>query len=185
MTRRVSVVAAMLALAACKGPAVPNPMAGQTRYLCCNLHYEKTDISDVNYLRGTLIPVGTPLQVLEVRTRRVKFQPTGYPLLTLVLKHGRDHLSIEQYMNRLFLPEDPRTKLPRSRDKKQAANVARLIGEGMVEPGMTKDQVLMALGYPPAHRTPSLDGSTWTYWRNRWATMTVFFDGDKVSRVDR
>ena len=50
---------------------------------------------------------------------------------------------------------------------------------------MTRDQVLMSLGYPPAHRTPSLEGPTWTYWQNRWATMVVVFDGDKVVRVER
>jgi hypothetical protein len=50
---------------------------------------------------------------------------------------------------------------------------------------MTRDQVLMSLGYPPAHRTPSLSASTWTYWQNRWVTMVVAFEGDRVSRVVR
>ena len=50
---------------------------------------------------------------------------------------------------------------------------------------MTKQQVIMALGYPPAHRTPSIDGPMWTYWANRWATFEVYFDGDRVSRVNR
>ena len=48
---------------------------------------------------------------------------------------------------------------------------------------MTKAQVLMAIGYPPAHETPSLDSPQWTYWRNRWDRFQVFFDGDKVARV--
>src|SRR5439155_6455112 len=34
-------------------------------------------------------------------------------------------------------------------------------------------------------RTPSLSASMWTYWANRWATFEVYFDGDKVSRVQR
>jgi len=25
----------------------------------------------------------------------------------------------------------------------------------------------------------------WTYWANRWATFEVYFDGDKVARVNR
>ena len=44
---------------------------------------------------------------------------------------------------------------------------------------------LMAIGYPPLHRTPSLGSSQWTYWANRWATFEVYFDGDKVARVQR
>jgi len=45
--------------------------------------------------------------------------------------------------------------------------------------------VLMSLGYPPVHRTPSLDAPQWTYWENRWVSYVVYFDGDKVSRVQR
>ncbi|HUE31256.1 MAG TPA: hypothetical protein VMR79_10275 [Verrucomicrobiae bacterium] len=176
-------------LAACKGPAVPNPMTGQTRFLCCNLHYEKPEISDANYLKGTLIPYGTHVQVLEVRKNTVKFQAEGHPPITLVLKYGKDTLGMDEYLNRIFLREDPHVKLPKpSKDKKQAAAVERtrkLIEEGTVEPGMTKDEVLMAVGYPPVHRTPSLSSPNWTYWQNRWVTFEVYFDGDKVSRVQR
>ncbi len=96
---------------------------------------------------------------------------------------------MDQYLELIFLREDPHAKLPKpGKDKKQAAAAERtrkLIEEGTVEPGMTKDEVVMALGYPPAHRTPSLSASMWTYWANRWATFEVYFDGDKVSRVQR
>jgi hypothetical protein len=50
---------------------------------------------------------------------------------------------------------------------------------------MTRDQVLMSLGYPPAHRTPSLDSPQWTYWQNRWQSFVVDFNGDKVDAVRR
>ena len=39
------------------------------------------------------------------------------------------------------------------------------------------------LGYPPAHRTPSLDANEWYYWRNRWKQFVVVFDGNTVLRV--
>ena len=48
---------------------------------------------------------------------------------------------------------------------------------------MTKADVIMALNYPPANRTPSLDASEWRYWRNRWNEHVIAFDGDRVSRV--
>ena len=51
--------------------------------------------------------------------------------------------------------------------------------------GMTREQVLMALAYPPAHRTPHLEGQVWTYWVDRDDTFRVYFDGDRVSRVSR
>ena len=182
-------VALATLLAACKGPGVPHPMTNETRYLCCNLHYEKPEISDANYLKGTLIPFGTRVHVLEVKKNSVKFQADGHPPITLVLKYGKDAIGMDQYLELIFLREDPHAKLPKpGKDKKQAAAAERtrkLIEEGTVEPGMTKDEVVMALGYPPAHRTPSLSSPNWTYWANRWMTFEVYFDGDKVSRVQR
>jgi len=190
MSRAIAVAFSALALAfACKGPSVPSPLTGQTRYLCCNMHYDKPEITDVNYLQGALIPLGTQVQILEVRKNSVRFQPAGHPPLTLSFRHGRKTITFEQYLDRIFLTEDPHTKLPRaSRDRKHSADVKKVrkaIEGGVVEPGMTKDQVLMAVGYPPAHRTPSLESSVWTYWTNRWSTYQVYFDGDRVSRLSR
>ena len=64
MSRAHLVVAALALAVACKGPAVPNPMTGESRYTCCNIHYEKTEITDVNYLTGAMIPFGTRVQIL-------------------------------------------------------------------------------------------------------------------------
>lgn len=50
------------------------------------------------------------------------------------------------------------------------------IKEGKAKKGMSKDGVRMALGYPAAHRTPSLKNNTWIYWLNRFKTMAVEFD---------
>ena len=48
------------------GPKVESPLNGQYRYTCCNIRYEKPEISDVNYTQGALIPYGTRVQILEV-----------------------------------------------------------------------------------------------------------------------
>ncbi len=196
---RAAVLVAVLALAACKGPAVPNPLVGQTRYTCCNMHYERPKLDDTNYQKGALIPFGTQVQIIEVRKNTVTFQPAGHPELTLVQRWGRKTQSIDEYMNRIFVADDPRTRLrsaatpaTKKKDKRAAAeqgakgdNVRKLIEQGIVEEGMTREQVLMSLGYPPGHRTPSLDAPAWTYWENRWVTFIVHFEGDKVSRVQR
>ncbi|HLK12186.1 MAG TPA: outer membrane protein assembly factor BamE [Candidatus Binatia bacterium] len=188
--------------AACKGPALPSPLTGQSRYLCCNLHFEKDEISDAGYQVGTLIPFGTRVQILEVRKRSVKFQPAGYPALTLKYEYNAEGgLPFETYLDRLFVTDDPRlrfaarpTPAPARKGKGKAhasaapatpASRLKLIEAGGVEPGMTKEEVLTSLGYPPAHRTPSLDASDWHYWQNRWHQFVVYFDGDRVSRVQQ
>lgn len=60
------------------------------------------------------------------------------------------------------------------------------VQQGKVTNGMSKDAVKIAWGYPAKHRTPSLDGNIWTYWKDRFRVITVTFDADgKVSQVVR
>ncbi len=49
--------------------------------------------------------------------------------------------------------------------------------------GMTRQGVMIALGYPAKHRTPSTDLNTWVYWKGRFNVLTVNFgqDGKVVS----
>jgi hypothetical protein len=55
---------------------------------------------------------------------------------------------------------------------------------GKAYPGMTKNGVRIALGYPAAHKTPSLENSTWIYWQNRFKSMAVEFgNNDKVIKI--
>jgi outer membrane protein assembly factor BamE (lipoprotein component of BamABCDE complex) len=180
-----ALAAFVVALAGCsmmdKGAATPNPLAGQFRYTCCNLHYEKDVVTDANYQKGTLVPFGTRVQIIDVRKNTVKFKAEGHPALTWQLRFGRKELTMDQALDRLFVADDPHAKIT----KKTPEKTRSLIQQSGVEPGMTRDQVLMSLGYPPAHRTPALDGPTWTYWQNRVVTFQVHFSGDKVERVDR
>jgi hypothetical protein len=60
------------------------------------------------------------------------------------------------------------------------------IATGRALVGMTKQTVLIALGYPARHRTPSLEDSGWTYWKGRRGAYVVEFDhnGNVVRIVD-
>jgi hypothetical protein len=177
-------VLAATALAACKGglrsPEVPHPLNGATRYLCCNLYYEKTDVTDVAYQVGTKIPFGTRVRIERVRRNEVEFTPEGHPTITVAYKYGDKTMPFETYLDRLLPETDPRREL-----RKVPAKRVTAIEQGVVEQGMTKAQVKMARGLPPAHRTPSLESPTWTYWNTRWDTMVVYFNGEKVDRIGR
>jgi hypothetical protein len=50
------------------------------------------------------------------------------------------------------------------------------IKQGQVVKGMSKNSVLISLGYPPKHMTPNLDSHLWKYWRNRFKSFNVEFD---------
>lgn len=159
--------------------SIADPRVGRVFYLCCNVHYDpqKPVITDAIPSQGTLIPFGTRVEVQKVTKDTVRFEAAGHPPLTLQYDHGSRALSFDQYLSRLFVADDPRLKL-----KKVPARQVKLIEKGTVVPGMGRDQVLMALGYPPADRTPSLEASTWTY---PSAALVVYFAGDRVSSVQR
>lgn len=180
LVHRSVLAVGLLLLAGCVGPVVPDPRTGETRYLCCNLHYEKPKITDVNYQVGTLIPFGTRVTITSVRRNAVEFQPEGFPAITMVLKYGDKQITVDQMIDQWFVTQDPRRLL-----KKVPAKRVKLIEQGIVDTGMSKTEVKIALGIPPAHRTPTLESSQWVYWQNRWVQWIVYFDGDKVSTVSR
>ena len=168
------VVLGALAAGGCAHP-LPHPWTGTTRHLCCNLRYERTTITDVNFQRGTLIPVGTAVRVTRITSTAVVFEAPGHPPITLVLKYGRRRLTLDEYLDRVLLSTDPRRELARlPRPTRRAIEAAHLAA------GMSRRHVLMAIGHPPAHRTPSLASPEWLYWQNRRETFTVRFDGERV-----
>ncbi len=57
------------------------------------------------------------------------------------------------------------------------------IKAGKALPGMTKQGVKIALGYPALHKTPSLDLNRWVYWQNMFRSMAVNFKDGKVASV--
>jgi len=160
--------------------ALADPRVGHAFYLCCNLHYDKPEITDANYTGGSLIPFATRAEILKVTRQSVQFKPAGHEPLTLEYKHGSKSVPFSEYLDRLFVTDDPRLKL-----RKVNAKQVKLMESGTVAPGMSKDQVLMTLGYPPADRTPSLEASAWTYDASPSQTFTVSFDGGKVTQVTR
>ena len=178
LERVASVVLVLGAFAACKGPEVPSPMTGTTRYLCCNTYYEKPRITDIGYQVGTRIPFGTRVHIERVRRGSIEFTPEGHPTITLVYKAADKTVPFETYLDRLLVEKDPHGALRKVPSKRTDA-----ITQGRIEPGMTREQAMMARGIPPAHRTPSLESPTWTYWNTRWDTIAVYFVGEKVDRI--
>ena len=57
------------------------------------------------------------------------------------------------------------------------------IRAGQPRRGMTKEEVLIARGFPPSHVTLSLDSDQWRFWQNRWNTIIVQFADGKVETI--
>ena len=62
--------------------------------------------------------------------------------------------------------------------------LSQTLGLNLVLIGMSKDGVVLAIGYPPEHKTPSLKNNRWVYWASRWNKFAVLFNKDGlVERV--
>lgn len=172
--RRLVLIGLVMLAAGCPRQALPPQVLqqyqGRTLYTCCNIHYETAEISDADYFIGSTIPAGTPVQVDAMTSDSVTFTANGTKL-TLNHRYGSAQESIQQYVDKVFVAEDPKGKLATFPRSAQDA-----IREGRVEKGMTREQVIMSLGFPPTHRTASTTSNEWTYWYNRWVSYKVQFD---------
>ena len=50
--------------------------------------------------------------------------------------------------------------------------------------GMSRDQVIMAVGYPMTSETPRLDAPLWKYWWSSFGRYDVYWSNGRVSKVD-
>src|ERR1700761_8735699 len=112
-------------------------------YLCCNMRTDGSWISDSNYDENgkTIIPVGTPVNVTGYGRYRVKVQINGKKQ-EIGNDYSRD-LSNQDFAKRYVVAEDPAQKIATFPKKIQEA-----IASERIVPGMTREQVIMSVGYP-------------------------------------
>jgi hypothetical protein len=130
-------------------------------YTCCNLHYDKDWISDANWGQLPMIPAGTPIKVLSYGFNRASVEIDGKPF-RIGQDYGRADEPLEKYISKLVVKASPKGRIDRYPDKVRAA-----IHEGRVIPGMTREQAIVAVGYPPTHQTKTLDARVWNLWQSR------------------
>jgi hypothetical protein len=165
-----------LMAASCHHPVSPEVLyQWQSRplYTCCNLHYGyygPDKIDDANYDVGSMLPFGSAVTIESMTDDSVIFR-SGATQLQLTHRAGHKQESAQQYFSKIFVETNPHITFA-----SYPKLVQTTITEGRVERGMTKEQVVMSLGYPPTHRTASLDLNNWIYWYNRWTTYHVTFD---------
>lgn len=193
LTRCAFAAAAIATLCACannKAPSASSPSASSSTsapdanpaqplysgYLCCNLRSKGDWMSDSNYAEGgkRIVPLGTPMRVTGYGRQRVHVEFDGKNA-AIGNDYSRD-LALGDFAQRWVRREDPRVKLatypPRIQEAIKSARVTR---------GMTREQVIMALGYPISSENPDLDAPLLRYWRTSFGEFQVQFD--KSGRV--
>ena len=155
----------------------PNPeliaeMASADRYTCCNIRYDDRWVSDSNFLDKPFIPAGARVKVTGWARGRVNVNVEGRPLAAGP-DYGHESLTREQFADRLFVREDPRQRFATYPQEVQDAVLA-----GKVMRGMTREQVLMSIGYPRPDHTAGLAAPRWVYFTADPDEFDLDFDAE-------
>ena len=91
---------------------------------------------------------------------------------SLINDYSRN-LAIEDFTKRYVVQDDPRERM-----KTFPKNIQYAISAGHLVKGMTRDQVLMSVGYPVSSEVPNLNTNLWTFWITDKVQYRVKFDAD-------
>ena len=172
MKRTLAVLAASLASAA-TAQHLPSG------YTCCNLHHDNFRISDANWTHAPMIPAGVPIRVIAYGWNTADVEIDGKPFM-IAHEYGRKQESVEAFVAKLVAKESPRGKIEAWPEPIRTA-----VHRGTVVNGMTREQALVSLGYPPTHRTPSLDANLWHHWQSRAGRFEIYWGQDgKIERTN-
>jgi hypothetical protein len=186
MKKRI-IIPAVLALAMVFAPGVlaaKGDLEGKELYIQSNIWFENPmKINAINFHKGTILRAGTKVRIDKMTSRALKFVTlkNGLEYKILFSRKYFPGTKIDEYASWYFGPKNP---LKSSVYKGFSAVEKKGIKEGAVKKGMSKKAVLMAYGYPPQHRTRSIDLDTCSYWNNRIFRMEVRFDNnDRVAQI--
>lgn len=149
-------------------------------FLCCNMRTDGAWISDSNYVESgkTMIPFGTPAKFSGFGRYRFHLEING-KRQSIGNDYSRD-ITMEAFARRYLVKEDPRLKI-----KSAPPKIRTAVESARVTKGMTREQVLISLGYPISSENPHLDAAKWNYWLWSYTPFVVHFDAaGRVSRVE-
>lgn len=154
-------------------PAISAAESLPQGYLCCNMRTDGSWISDINYAENgkRIVPVGTPAKVTGHGRFRVHVELDGSKQ-AIGNDYSRD-LNLDQFAERYVVKDDPKAKI-----NSYPAKIRDAIKSARLVPGMTREQVLMSVGYPVTSENPSLDAKVWRFWLSSFSEFQVVFDNN-------
>ncbi|MCB9634519.1 MAG: hypothetical protein H6721_20540 [Sandaracinus sp.] len=171
----------ILALPSCGGGAhYVVEGGGGPVFLLTNLHPDaRRTIYSVNYTAppgGQVLPMCTPVRIDRVAPREIRFTDLQSNRRYRYIVHRSSRAPVEQHVQRYFGSACADISAMTPEDQSG-------IQQGQIYQGMTKQGVILAVGFPPEHRTPSLDGDVWRYWRNKVNSFEVYFTNGVVTGI--
>ena len=146
-------------------------------FACCNLRYSGDQLSEANYAQLPFIPLGTPVLIRALDGAQAIVEIDGRQL-SLRLDAAQTKESAAQWLDKAVLADDPRRKL-----ESFPSGVRAAIESGRLIKGMTREQVIMSIGYPQVDDKKGLDAPSWRYWWTSFESFYVHWLRDKLKKV--
>lgn len=177
-TRMAVLVLALFGLAACSGPSPIQDVEGNQVYTQLSMWADGDKHLTTNYSVGIHVPVNTQVNIVDTSAEEIVIEIPDLDNRTVTIINAAQHTQedIQGIYNRYF--GDQPVSLNRFDSSTREA-----IRAGEMREGMSKEAVLLARGYPPAHRTASTEQDEWMYWRNRFNRVAVRFENDRVNEI--
>ncbi len=168
-----------------KKQSEPKVKSEEIYYTRANMWFEHaSNFLSTNFHKGTIIPAGTEVKVLRVSGVKIRFvnktDGATYDYIH-ALKHSR--ITLKQLFAQYFSKENIMAAGGEfdKFTKEEQGNIKK----GVIAPGMSKEAVLMAYGYPPSHKTPNLASDVWIYWESRAVKSMVYFKDNILTRIEQ
>ena len=173
-----------LGMGGCGGAAVSPEHAKQVEqhaqmYTQVGMHAQGSSINTLNFTLGFPIPANSVIFYEDVNSKQIAFT---YNDQRYYLRNNPRYskTTMDQMLDRYFGTK--KVDLSKFTPQEQKA-----IKAAKVEVGMSKEAVILAIGYPPAHTTPSLQQDEWKYWKFQHGyaqdTIIYHFKDNKVSSI--
>lgn len=146
---------ALALLSAC-ATRLPQPITG---YTCCNLRMHDGWISSNNVQGGTLVPAGEPVKLDSIKRSFYVYGSIGSADVAMRDDSARTEADTRRWLGQIVTGDDPRLQIAGWSTEVRSAVLA-----GRASIGMTRAQVLTALGPPSPVDTPDQNAASWRYW---------------------
>ena len=155
---------------------------GKQLYTAYNMWYLDPRRMNFVYKRNDiLLPIGTKVEDVEVD---IKVGDSSHHIYFTTVKEKKSFRvnfienyhpgkNAVDYLYRTF-SEKPFEKLA----SEMTETEIKAIQKGILVPGMSKQAVIASWGYPPEHRTGSLETNTWTYYIGPAQKKIICFGAD-------
>lgn len=179
----------------------------QELYTAYNLYAFGSKVHAINYKHGNLIPAGTKIEKIYIKSwyldkaiyfdsqkEKVRFGTPGLmssridEVVTFVTgDNNKEYRYIFKYRfhpGKSFLGYfDAMLSTENFSQQTEGfdENVIAAIKQGAVIEGMTREQVIMSMGYPPEHRTSRINSPEWIYWMDKGKTKKICFNFEELA----